>query len=274
MGRQAIKPAGADTRALVARVEKSRERVDWDVYIDLMDQIRAIAGSAEVMAEMFESHPDALPELSHLAGLFVGPTQLTRFVVDTFATAAFSHMTNTVEKLGRDSLRVTTSLPSVYRSGTSFFECSVGGLRSLPRYMDLPPAQIEAEIGNQRHEGTYRVKLPLSRTLAARVAPAMRAALEQLRLYAEELQQLTGAAAQPQWRHIARRCGGTVRVHAAAARRRRAVGSGRQQQRNRRRSLSRAERTVEAARQHARCGRPIPPIRTHSSRRPVQARGE
>jgi DNA-binding CsgD family transcriptional regulator len=213
----------AETRALVAKVRRTRERIDWDDYIDFLDQVRAITGTREAMARMFESQPDAMPELGRFASLFVSPRQLYRFLVSTIATAGFSHMTSSLEDVGAETpggtIVVRTVLPPAYRDGTSFFECAIGGLRSLPGYMGLPSAGIEPQISS--HEGVYRLTLPVSRTLSSRVEPAMRAALEQLSLYAEELQQLTGVAARsassPSFEYVAGRFAFTRRQREVAA---------------------------------------------------------
>jgi DNA-binding CsgD family transcriptional regulator len=181
-----------ETRAMVNRVRNSRERVDWYDYMELIDRIREIAGSTSEMTRMFSTHLGAMPDFARVAKLLLNPRQLYRFLVFTFATAGFSHIHSTLEDVGRDRVKVRVSLPPQYRDGTAFFESCTGGLRALPCYIDLPPAEVEANITS--HEATFDVHMPSSRTLVSRIAPAVRAALDELAFYADEIRELTSAA--------------------------------------------------------------------------------
>jgi DNA-binding CsgD family transcriptional regulator len=178
-----------EIREMVARVRQTRERVDWDQYVDMLDRVRELAGSAAEMSRIFGSHPGADPQLGRIARMFLNPRQLYRFLVLTFATAGFSHVQSSLEDLGRDRIRIRTVLPRQYRDGTSFFECCVGGLKVFPRYIELPAAEVEPTITS--HEACFDLKLPSSRTLVARMAPAVRAALDELTFYADEIRDLT-----------------------------------------------------------------------------------
>jgi DNA-binding CsgD family transcriptional regulator len=197
----------SETRAFYATVRATRERVDWDPYIDLIDQLREIAGSPEELANMFSGHRDALPELARITRLFVNPLQIYRFLVSTFASAGFSHIRSSLEITGTHRVRVRTTLPPAYRDGTSFFESCVGGLRAMPAYLGLAESEVEARISS--HEGIYDLKLPASRTLVARLAPSVRAMLDELTFYAEEIRDMTravtGGVARPSFERAASR---------------------------------------------------------------------
>jgi DNA-binding CsgD family transcriptional regulator len=182
------------TRDLIERVRKSHERVDWDDYLDLTDTIREIVGSRAEMARVFSSHLGAIPEVGRIAKLFLTPRQIYRFLVYTFAAAGFSHVSSSMEDLGRDNIRIRVVVPSQYREGTSFFEASAGALRVFPAYIGLPFAEVSASISS--HEATFDLELPTSRTLADRMAPAVRAALDELAFYADEIRDLTQGASR------------------------------------------------------------------------------
>jgi len=181
-----------ETRAMIARIRKTKERVDWDEYMDMIDRVRELVGSTAEMERIFGSNLGAIPELGRIARMFVHPRHLYRFLVYTFATAGYSHIQSTMEELGRDRIRIRTVLPSQYRDGTAFFEICTGGLRVFPQYIGLASAEVEATI--TPHEATFDIRLPTSRTLAARMAPAVRAALDELAFYADELRELTRGA--------------------------------------------------------------------------------
>src|SRR5690242_5441840 len=91
----------AGTREMVERVRHTHERVDWDPYIQMIDEFRIAVGSAEQMAALMESNLESQPELGRLAAVFVSPRQMYKFLVGTFASAAYSHMSNTIEDLGK-----------------------------------------------------------------------------------------------------------------------------------------------------------------------------
>src|SRR3954447_5401914 len=74
----------AETRAMIGRVRKTRERVDWDDYIEMMDRIHEIAGTSGEMTRMFSTHQAVMPELARVAKLLLNPRQLYRFLVYTF----------------------------------------------------------------------------------------------------------------------------------------------------------------------------------------------
>lgn len=154
--------------------------VDWDTYVEVCDRLRDRLGGNTQMAEAAAKLPAVTPEVTRFAPLFVSPQRLVHFFARVLDPRIWPCIRVTYEDLGDGLVRTQSSIPEHFRNGESVFAAGLGAWRTTPCRLGLPPADmVHAEIGT--HRGTYVLKLPKSRTIAAR---AKRAAIEAFADYA------------------------------------------------------------------------------------------
>jgi DNA-binding CsgD family transcriptional regulator len=210
---------GEDLHKVVNSARTTRERVDWDVLIELKDRVREQAGGRDGLERVYLGYHKHFAELGRLAKLFASPRQLYRFHAETLGIALYSHLQLAYSETGRGRVRLELTLPPEYRDGTSFFEATVSKMKVLPAFLDLPFAEVEAEVSS--HRGVYEIRPPASRNaLAGRMPQSVRALLDELQHLAEQLQSMTrmsAAPARPGLDKLARQYGLTPRQREVAA---------------------------------------------------------
>jgi DNA-binding CsgD family transcriptional regulator len=166
--------AGLDTRRLydglpfdAVSLRKMR-RVDWAHYCVIVERFEALAGGPEgCEALLNESYHASFPEVQALARAFVPPKELVRVLIGAFNPILFPFMVHRFEILAGDRVRITHMLPSDARPCLAWFRGSAGAARGMPRHLGLPSAELlRADVGPSH--GHYELRLPPSRTLAAR----------------------------------------------------------------------------------------------------------
>jgi DNA-binding CsgD family transcriptional regulator len=161
-----------DTGALVAGLsfdEQSLRRatwIAWDDYCLLIERFETLSGGPEAVERMLDRH---LPyqELHEIAGAFVSPLILYRFVFRVLDPLAFPSVDFSYEELADGRLRIGYRIHDNARACATLGRASVAPMRALPRYLGLPPAEVVAQVGERN--GIYYVTPPASRTIAARL---------------------------------------------------------------------------------------------------------
>jgi len=163
-----------------AEVARRQLPVDWDTYVEVCDRLRDRLGGNTQMAEAAAKLPAVTPEVTRFAPLFVSPRRLVHFFARVLDPRIWPCIRVTIEDVDDELVRTESSIPAHFRNGESVFAAGLGAWRTTPCRLGLPPAEIiHAEVGS--HRGTYVLKLPASRTIAAR---ARRAAIEAFADYA------------------------------------------------------------------------------------------
>jgi two-component system cell cycle sensor histidine kinase/response regulator CckA len=173
-----------------------RQRVDWAVWVELQERALVQLGSPEALERLGLAIAEApvRHEFKRIARLFASPARLYRINSRFAVSADFKNLQSTCTDLGGGRLRVTMSIPEHDRGSIAAFTLSAGILRSLPMLLDLPAAELKAQI--TPHSGIYDITPPAGATLWARArrrASALVAlsgaeeALEQLGVQQQEI---------------------------------------------------------------------------------------
>jgi DNA-binding CsgD family transcriptional regulator len=158
-----------------AQSVRRMKRVAWSDYCTLCENIGAIAGNG--LEDLLEStYHQVFPEVRAAFGAFVDSKQLLRFLTTVPQPIVFSPVEHIFEDLGDRRARVTLRLRPGARPCETWFRGTIGSVRGLPRHLDQPPAEVQAQITPE--QGIYDVLLPPNRTLISRVrngiGPAVR----------------------------------------------------------------------------------------------------
>ena len=158
--------------------ERSRPRAtwsSWDDYCVLIERFETLCGSPAAVERALDRH---LPyeELHAIAGAFVSPVLLYRFIFRVLDPLAFPSVDFFYEELADGRLRVEYRIHDDARACAALGRASVGAMRAVPRYLGLPPAEIAADLGDR--SGVYYVTPPPSRTIAARLGRRYRPKLD------------------------------------------------------------------------------------------------
>jgi DNA-binding CsgD family transcriptional regulator len=145
------------------------KRVRWDDYCVVMERFEGLAGGPESCVRLLEENYDrSFPEVRKAAASLISPALLYRFLVDVFTPIVLPNIIATYENLGDEHLRLAIRLVAGCRPCQTFFNGTIGTIRGAPRHLDLPSAEVVADIGPCH--GIYDVRVPRSRTVAARFA--------------------------------------------------------------------------------------------------------
>lgn len=155
-----------DGLAFDARSPSRAPWIPWDDYCILLERFETSCGGPAAVERVLDRH---LPyqELHAIAGAFVSPVLLYRFIFRVLDPLAFPSVDFFYEELADGRLRVEYRIHDDARACAALGRASVGAMRAVPRYLGLPPAEISADLGDR--SGLYYVTPPPSRTIAARL---------------------------------------------------------------------------------------------------------
>ncbi len=149
-----------------AKSVRRLKRVAWSDYIMLCENVERLAGSR--LQDMLENgYHQVFPEVRASIGALLDPKLLLKFLTTIANPMAFKPATHRFEDLGDRHVRVTVRLREGARPSETWFRGSIGALRGVPRYLDLPPAEVSAQIGPDF--GIYDITLPPNRTIFRRL---------------------------------------------------------------------------------------------------------
>jgi DNA-binding CsgD family transcriptional regulator len=159
-----------------AKSVRGLKRVAWSDYITLCENMERLAGGG--IEDLFEASDHQVdPEIRGSIGAIVDSKLLLRWIITIANPIAFQPVEHRFEDLGGRRVRVTVRLRVGARHSETWFRGSTGALRGVPRYLELPPAEVSAQIGPDF--GIYDMTLPPNRTIFGRIrdAPMMRLVL-------------------------------------------------------------------------------------------------
>jgi DNA-binding CsgD family transcriptional regulator len=143
------------------------KRVRWDDYCVVVERIEALAGGPAGCIRLLEENFDrSFPDVRRAAASLISPALLYRFLVEVFSPLVLPNLVATYEGLDDDRLRLTIRLVPGCRPCRAFFNGTIGTVRGAPRHLDLPYADVVAEITPTF--GIYEVTPPPSKTLFSR----------------------------------------------------------------------------------------------------------
>src|SRR5262245_31196990 len=172
--------------------------VPWDDYCTLVERFETMCGGPAA-AETFLTDHLMYKELHIIAGAFVSPTLLYQFIFRIADPLVFPSIDFLYDELPDGRLRIEYRLHSDARSCLALARGTIGAIRAVPCYLGLPPAVVEADVGERG--GVYLVTPPASRTIAARVRRRARLKLDGLLslmqdMLSESRMELIGRAAE------------------------------------------------------------------------------
>ena len=143
--------------------------VDWDVFVDLMKRLEvAVDGPAglEHCGELIGKLAPA-GALRSLAGYAAAPGSLYRAATRWALRRAMPGIETRCTMVAPDRLEIRARIRDDLRPCPQIFHFATGGARALPKLIGSKEAVVSTEIAER--EATYRITLPPSATLGARV---------------------------------------------------------------------------------------------------------
>jgi DNA-binding CsgD family transcriptional regulator len=153
-------PAQADI------VQGGRSRFPWSDYVAVLEQLALLLGGYPALRDLSVDFADFAPEGSALLRPFASPIRVYHFIYRTVAPLLYPMITRSCTDAGQGRLRISHSIDAGHEECTAFGWAACGALRSLPRFIGLEPAQVEAlELGPRR--SSFLVTPPASRSALA-----------------------------------------------------------------------------------------------------------
>ena len=150
---------------------RRQKRIAWSDYCVLVERLEERTAEAGGLVDLLEGgYHQVFPEARALVALLTDSKPLVRFMMEIVGPMIFPPVEIHYEDLGGPHVRVTIQLREGARGCEAWFRGSIGGFRCLPRYLDLPPAEVSARIAPD--SGVYDVLLPSPRSLAQRARGA------------------------------------------------------------------------------------------------------
>ena len=150
-------------------LERSGQRIDWDVWVELVQRLESALGGPDALAEFVSSASKGpgLHPFQSVAQLVSSPAALYQLNSRWGIPNGFRHMRSSCEELELGRLRITVSMPKSYPGSLPTFRCSVCVLRSLPSIIGLPESTVLWEEVSEHHSQVL-LQPPASRTLMFR----------------------------------------------------------------------------------------------------------
>ncbi len=148
--------------------------VEWSVFAEFMKRLEREVGGPEGVEAcggfIAELEPAAV--LRALAGFAASPVILYRGAIRWALQRALPGIETRISPLQGNQLVIHAALAAPLQSCPQIFHFATGGARALPRVLGMADALVSADIGDR--EATYRVTLPPSLTLFARLRRLLR----------------------------------------------------------------------------------------------------
>ncbi len=154
-------------------IADSSNRVDWDVFCALVERLESLVGGPqelESVSQVFSQAP-SVKGVRSVLGLVTSPRAMYWAVHRWFGHAMFTIVESSFKDIGPNEIEMQLKIPEGFRASPGFMRMNAGVFRANPRALDLPDASVEFTLGERI--GTYRIRLPLSMTLVARVKRAL-----------------------------------------------------------------------------------------------------
>jgi PAS domain S-box-containing protein len=176
-------------------------RIDWEVYVLLLERIQARCGSPRELQHFVESTLDtpAFTRLTRFLQIAAEPRQIYRLAARWGAPNLFLHLRYRLEEDG-ECLRIAAELPEGYAGSRIFFEVGTTIFRGLPKVLGYRQfAEVDSTI--EERSATYVIRPPRALPFLTRLRNALhphaarRALLEELVAQQSQLQQSYGELA-------------------------------------------------------------------------------
>jgi signal transduction histidine kinase len=169
------------------------DRVSWDVFSQILEQLERLVGGPEGLEEIGEYHyrSRALELFGRVTRLVVRPRDLYWAGTLWFGNTMFRNVESKLEDLPDGRIRETLVIPEPHRDSPSFFRIVVGALRTGPEALGLAESLVHLELSPR--QGVFTITPPPTLrfwgTLRRRVMAAisLSAALEELALQQQQI---------------------------------------------------------------------------------------
>jgi PAS domain S-box-containing protein len=150
-------------------LERLGQRIDWDVWVELMLRLESTLGGPEALDHFISSASKGpgFHQFQRVAQLVSSPLALYQLNSRWGIPNSFRHKRSTCEELESGRLQVSISMPEGYRGSLPSFRCAVGVLRSLPTIIGLPESTVLRQEVSEHHARVL-LQPPASRTLLFR----------------------------------------------------------------------------------------------------------
>jgi DNA-binding CsgD family transcriptional regulator len=142
-------------------------RIPWDEYALLQDRLTEVGGGLEACERQGEQFRLVMPELRALAGAFLRPQHLYRFMFRTFTSAMCSNLIVHYEEPDDRRIEYEVLVPEGGRGCLPFYYGLLGAIRATPIHLGLERARVDATL-SPKH-GRYLIYPPPARTLLQRL---------------------------------------------------------------------------------------------------------
>jgi signal transduction histidine kinase len=164
-----------NTRANLAHLRSRNGRLDWDVWCDVMRNMRAHFSDEEYveLGRRFMRIP-ALQFAMVIARLTMSPMDLYRWFSKPrqgVGNQMFSCIRPSQREIGPNELELDLLLPDDYEVCWDFFVISKGNMEELSRLLGAPAAKVE--LSRIPHGGRYHIKVPEKMPILGRIWRAL-----------------------------------------------------------------------------------------------------
>ena len=159
---------GIDRAVLV-----SGQRVDWADYASLLNALAEELGSAAALADVGARAiaPPYTGMVRRISAMVASPQQLYRIAHSWWGPGGWHNVAFDLSA-ERDALVSTWTLGKDYPDCPTHFHLARGALRALPGILGLADVRVDMELAP--NQARYRIELPESRTLIARLFRVLR----------------------------------------------------------------------------------------------------
>ena len=182
--------AGIDSARLFQRLPfdqdslSKRRWVTWAQHCQVLENLQVACGGVDGLQQLAVNNL-RFSAVRRLARAFVSPAQLYRFLFQVADPSLFRCVDFHFSQLSDGRIRVGYAIRPGFPGSMPLAHASLGAVRGVPTYLDLPPATAEYSLGERHSE--YLITLPDSQTLLAQAFRRTGAAVEALLDFSAEL---------------------------------------------------------------------------------------
>ncbi|MGZ3416298.1 MAG: ATP-binding protein [Polyangiales bacterium] len=179
----------------IDRLRDERARLTWDEFASVLDNVQRMFPEPEALERVALglSRVPTFARLYRVGALLVTPRRLYWLLARWIGPSMFPVVRATLRDQPDGRLSLTLDLPAEHRPSIPFFRICKGGIASMPRFIGLPAAHVEATIGP--HRAVYSISLPELLPVWSRLRRAVGGsgtaenALAEIERYRQELQE-------------------------------------------------------------------------------------
>ncbi len=130
-----------------SHLSATRNRVSWDVLVEVADRLVTLLGSAHALEEAYHDN-FGVPKRGlapRVVGLLFSPRDIYWAGTHWFGPSLFSIIEGRFEDLPGGGVRQTLTIPEQFADCPNLFQFMRGGLRAAPSILGLPDAEVKLE---------------------------------------------------------------------------------------------------------------------------------